>query len=569
TPTQEPAPEPPSQPASPFSPDASPFLAEPAPVPAPPPEEPAAPVEESRTILPPSREQQPTPANPSPFLAKEPAPQAEVAPTPAPVETPAAKQEIPARRMPGVPPASDANPEPAQPAPLFPSAQQNQPPQKRQKKPRSSSGGGKSIFTALLALLILGGAGAVVYFGLYGDKDVAEDSSLEPVNSEVASATTNNSASPTPTPPSTTPESTDSPSAPKSNPPLNPMWSTNEVAATEPPGLRQPAPVEPNPTVAAEPNISPNTSNLPPAILAAAASANASNPNEVIGIPTDNSSKEEPGGLPPGIRIAEEPAPVENLATEMTEPVAPAPPEKPEPPETAIVAESNPEFTRPVPVIDGDPEFLAISRDPMKTLNAFLKAETTEDRLLWIHKAEELAPELRAYYAKEGEVAIEAEAVDMTIAGTVPGTSLRTYVYNVTTSNAPDGVPVSVEETDNGYRVDWKAFAQFHDRLFTTFVRINTTPKSDFRVILRRTHYFGPSIPNLGNYVAYRLVSPVDPDVEAYALIAKESELGIKIVEDFSWGRTYRPIVELEWRTDLAPFPVLTLSDIVARSWRG
>ena len=63
----------------------------------------------------------------------------------------------------------------------------------------------------------------------------------------------------------------------------------------------------------------------------------------------------------------------------------------------------------------------------------------------------------------------------------------------------------------------------------------------------KRSHYFGSDVPNAESKICLRVISPMEEDREIYAFADEGPLVGDELRDTFLWGRTYRPVLELEW----------------------
>jgi hypothetical protein len=244
-------------------------------------------------------------------------------------------------------------------------------------------------------------------------------------------------------------------------------------------------------------------------------------------------------------------------------------PESPEaPPLDPPVPPTPPLETSVLPPLSTD-DLASITKDPERTLVAFLSVSSNEDRLQLVHLAEGIRERMKAHAAVHGEGPIAYNAAVPKLSGTVPGTSYPTHLFLVTTPSQPNGFPVSVEDTEAGFRVDWDAFVQFNDNLLESFLADPSAPPATFFVVLRRGHFCGEKVPHLEEKLCYRVMSPISAETEQFAFIDTHSPVGEEAMKTLSWGRTFRPIVRLEWIQEGDTEPYVTISEIIRSTWRG
>ncbi len=214
-------------------------------------------------------------------------------------------------------------------------------------------------------------------------------------------------------------------------------------------------------------------------------------------------------------------------------------------------------------------DLASIVRAPEKTLLAFLSVASNEERLQLVHRSEGISERMEAHSSLHGEGPIPYYAAVPKLSGTVPGTSFATHLFLVTTPSQPNGFPVSIEDTEEGFRVDWDVFVQFNDNLLESFLEDSSAPPATFFVVLRRGHFFGEEIPHLDEKLCYRIISPISAETEQFAFIDTRSPVGETAAKTLSWGRTFRPVVRLEWIREGDAAPYVAIADLVRTTWRG
>ena len=130
-------------------------------------------------------------------------------------------------------------------------------------------------------------------------------------------------------------------------------------------------------------------------------------------------------------------------------------------------------------------------------------------------------------------------------------------------------IPVSVEETKAGYKVDWSAFTQFYDADLERFLSNPGSEGGSFYVQLRRCHFFGDNITDIDDLHTFRVLSPIAPHADAHVFLRKTNPEAKAILERFRWSRGYRPVVELKWVTPSeGSDPRIELERVVRHKWR-
>ena len=238
-------------------------------------------------------------------------------------------------------------------------------------------------------------------------------------------------------------------------------------------------------------------------------------------------------------------------------------------PEVREVDIPQPPAASPDPLPLTDEDFAAIVKDPERTLATFLAAGSNAERLRVSHLPDGIRERMDAHASAHGEGPIAYNAIVPKLSSTVPGTTVPTHLFLVTTPTQPDGFPVSVEDTESGFRVDWDAFVQFNDKLLEAFLTDPSSPPAPFFVVLRRSHYFGEDVPDPNHKLCYRIMSPISADIEHFAFVDTTSPVGEEAAKSLTWGRSYRPVVRLEWSRAADAAPYIAITEVVRSTWRG
>lgn len=197
-------------------------------------------------------------------------------------------------------------------------------------------------------------------------------------------------------------------------------------------------------------------------------------------------------------------------------PVAP-PKQSPGPSQVEAPPQPAPPVKPPQPVPQPGP---TTPPQPVKldfdgTLKAFLEAPDWKTRSQYVIIPEQVRDlmEARAKESGDGPIAVTSVAVAFIDKD-------GNHIYSVCTKSMPEGIPASVLATDEGPKVDWEAFAAFHDDDFRKFYQGPVGSSGIFYVFLR------PEPPATGEeesyFMRFRISVPM-PNREQVAWVAKKS----------------------------------------------
>jgi hypothetical protein len=156
--------------------------------------------------------------------------------------------------------------------------------------------------------------------------------------------------------------------------------------------------------------------------------------------------------------------------------------------------------------------------------------------------------------------------------GEVPDSSRKFHLYNVLLKDREAPIPMAVEETRDGYRVDWSAFVESYSHRLRAFFSAPSESPGRFRVMLRRAHYFGPAVPGQDSVRLAYTVEPPMRDETFYVWVDKESlvyQEKLATGERSGWDAESYVIVELLWQGDDRQGRWVGLQSITSDSWRA
>lgn len=210
---------------------------------------------------------------------------------------------------------------------------------------------------------------------------------------------------------------------------------------------------------------------------------------------------------------------------------------------------------------------LKILPAPEAALKAFLAAPDWKSRALHVLHPETTAPKMEAYHATvpDGPTPVLSLRADASHGGGEKGGRVLSYL--ITTEARPEGYPVALVETPDGWKVDWATFVEFRDDHFGRFAAGQGGDRGAFHVIVRNTHYFGEPFPGSEQLTAFRLDPPL-PDRNHYAFVPTGSDLHKTLAGATEWGRPCAPVLQLVRKTHGERKFHLEIEAIVAPNWR-
>ena len=109
------------------------------------------------------------------------------------------------------------------------------------------------------------------------------------------------------------------------------------------------------------------------------------------------------------------------------------------------------------------------------------------------------------------------------------------YVFTLSLPDESAEFPVTVRKTPDGMKVDWGIFIEFREDKFRKFVESGESGPETLRVILQRQSYWGEDREPMADHLSFRLMT-MDPSVELFAFVRKDSGLVETMNEFYNWG---------------------------------
>jgi hypothetical protein len=229
----------------------------------------------------------------------------------------------------------------------------------------------------------------------------------------------------------------------------------------------------------------------------------------------------------------------------------------PDPPAPETGAATPPNEPSDIPVLDA----------PEAALKAFLSAPDRATRAKHVLFPETVLAKMDAYHASAPDQA----TVPLSLRRNDSNDSLESgeplVTYLVATREIPDGFPVALVQTADGWKVDWESFVEFRDDHFGRFAQGQGGDAGAFHLLVRNTHYFGPPFKGSDRLTAFRVDPPL-PDRNQYAFVATGSELHKTLARSTEWGRPCAPVLQLVRKTHEDGTTHLEITGIQSPDWR-
>jgi hypothetical protein len=203
-----------------------------------------------------------------------------------------------------------------------------------------------------------------------------------------------------------------------------------------------------------------------------------------------------------------------------------------------------------------------------EALTLFLQARNWKDRMALSDGGAALQSEMEAHYRKAKDGPNPPTSVEHVASAPLPDGLRTVQVFHVTFPDLPQGFPVPVLQTEDGWKIDWQAFTEFREGRLKKFLAQYQDAPAVFRVRLQRAHYQDRAVPDLDKKYIFRIAAPIDGH-EGYVFVDKEDSIvGPKIADKLEWDAIHHVMAKLKWVRGGNGRSYVELRDIVSDSWR-
>lgn len=200
----------------------------------------------------------------------------------------------------------------------------------------------------------------------------------------------------------------------------------------------------------------------------------------------------------------------------------------------------------------------------------FFAAPTWQERLKFTLAASKVKPLMEQHYRKHPDGPVIPEDVKLTrIEPTEGDPNRKYYAFVVFLPNHENAIPVSIEDTKDGFLVDWCSFAEAKDQTLAKFYKEYRKEPGTFRVLVRRSHYFGDDIPERDTKECLEVIAP-DTTGPFPLWLDKSSVNYTKYFakgERARWDISSMMVLTLQWEKTSKGAQYVRLRDVIADSW--
>ncbi len=256
---------------------------------------------------------------------------------------------------------------------------------------------------------------------------------------------------------------------------------------------------------------------------------------EIAMVKTAGSSEAPPTTASTGDRLLEVPAPI---AATKTPAIPEAAPGAPTP--RAMTGSLDDKPSEKIP---------AEAEPALKTLKAFLNADSAEERSNHVLGADLMKPLLDRYYSRNNDGPITVDHITFGRFDKQPELGAGAHcIFHIESKTWEYPVPAMLEEQADGWKVDWLTFIELKDRKLEEFFKTYQEGKAAFHVGIFRQHYFGDEVPNREQKDAFSIGLPRPNPFRSPVFLGKDAELARQLRDRLPWEVHVWAIVELEWK---------------------
>ncbi len=201
-------------------------------------------------------------------------------------------------------------------------------------------------------------------------------------------------------------------------------------------------------------------------------------------------------------------------------------------------------------------------------LKQFFAAKKWQDRLEFIQAPDKMRPLLERYYGANNDGPLRISRIELIRHDRAPEMGSPHCVFQVTGPAIEQPLPVMVESSPEGWKVEWLTFTEFKDKLLIRFLKSYSDEPGRFHVMMRRTHYFDEDVPDLDKKYCFELTPP-DPGTSGFVFVQKGNPLARELDRSLGWEITnVAAVVELQWRKQ-DRYQWVEMTAVPQYNWRG
>ncbi len=198
-------------------------------------------------------------------------------------------------------------------------------------------------------------------------------------------------------------------------------------------------------------------------------------------------------------------------------------------------------------------------------LQRFVDAASAEERTLYCLPTPDLAERMRLY-PDQSPVGTAIAGFRLLSTATAAETNRQRLAFELRLRESSRVFPAFVQNTSEGFGVDWQACIQFKDSLLRRFCEGSFDLWNDFYVVLQRGHNYEDESANETRHW-FILSSPGSPGFDQRVFVERDSELGRDLDQRFEFQKEYQVVAVLDRSTPDGAQPFMRLSGIARFRW--
>ena len=206
-----------------------------------------------------------------------------------------------------------------------------------------------------------------------------------------------------------------------------------------------------------------------------------------------------------------------------------------------------------------------------KILDSFFHCNSVDEMLPFVRHPEVVEPKMREWYAEHPIQPTAIEIVNskegMVSDGVINAPDqLWVTVATVRRADSSKIVPVMVERTEHGWKVDWESTAGISETAFVNFVAHRPTTEGEFRVKISPDDYYNYHFDDDSQWTCYRVSSQHD-GASCFGYVARGGAVEAKLKDWFYPGETGIPIIATLKFPPKSDGSVAEITDVTQKNW--
>jgi hypothetical protein len=208
------------------------------------------------------------------------------------------------------------------------------------------------------------------------------------------------------------------------------------------------------------------------------------------------------------------------------------------------------------------------AKPALEALQKFFFAKTWQERLPFVQAPKSMKPIMEDYYTRVPDGPLYPSHIRLLRHNKSPETGPPQCVFEVSGGGLKQPLPLMVETSEEGWKVDWLTFTEFKDDLLLKFLESPQTEPARFHVLMRRAHYFDDDVPALDKKMCFQIMPPA-PGFTGDVFAMKGTPLSRELEKNIGWDVSQAAaVIELQWRKD-ERYQWVEMTELVQLNWRN